>query len=222
MRRKYQLAACGLIVPFAILTLAMTAVPASARSSVTGGELVEKTVTYDVRADIDGHSILSISGNSAKWHHLDFAAPGRLGGENEPTIINGAKWFPVWPHPGENRDCHCSSNTFKNVMPPLPSAAVLTFVQAVSCRDSCSVSYDDGTLVIDFNDDPSPSDAWYEVKVTLETGPSPILATADIGRLSSRTAAAVPAEPGSTRSPAGHSPDRCFHATILIPGPCKQ
>jgi hypothetical protein len=52
-------------------------------------------------------------------------------------------------------------------VPKLPSNAVLTFVQAVSCRDSCSVTYRHGTLVIDFNDDPSGGDAWYEVKVTL-------------------------------------------------------
>ena len=159
----------GLIVPSAILTLALTTGPASALSTVPGGELTGHTVTYDVRADIDGHSELILSGNSAKWYHIDFAAPGRLGGKNEPTIINGTEWFPVWPQPGENRDCGCYSSTFNNVVPSLPGDAVLTSFQAVSCLDSCSATYDDGTLVIDFNDDPHPGDASYEVKVTLSS-----------------------------------------------------
>lgn len=166
MPERFQMAARGLMVPFAILMLALVAGPASARSTVpAGGEWIMHEVTYDVRADIDGHSELTLSGNSAKWHHTDYAAPGRSGAE--PTIINGTRWFPVWPHPGENRDCDCYSSTFENVVPKLPSNAVLTSVQAVSCRDSCSVTYHHGTLVIDFNDDPSGGDAWYEVKVTL-------------------------------------------------------
>jgi len=151
------------------LMLGLAAGPASARSTVpAGGERIMHEFTYDVRADIDGHSQLTLSGNSARWYHTDFAAPGRLKGKDEPTTINGTSWFPVWPQPGENRDCDCYSSTFENVVPKIPSNAVLTF-KAVSCRDSCSATYHDGALVIDFNDDPSGGDAWYEVKVTLDT-----------------------------------------------------
>jgi len=124
-------------------------------------------LTWVVRADIDGHSRLTLSGRSARWFHIKNAAPGRHNGKNEPTIINGTKWFPVWPHPGENRDCRCHSRAFDNVRPRVPLTAVAVFFKAVSCRDSCSVRYSDGALVIDFNDNPSPSDAWYEVKITL-------------------------------------------------------
>lgn len=126
--------------------------------------------TYDVRADIDGQSVLTLRGRTARWFHIDYAAPGRHNGQNNPTIINGTKWFPRWPQPGQNYFCRCYSSTFRKVTPRVPRNAVSVFVQAVSCRDSCSVRYsDDGTLVIDFNDNPSPSDAWYEVKVILTT-----------------------------------------------------
>lgn len=127
------------------------------------------SVTYVVQADIDGHSQLTISGRSARWFHIDFAAPGRHNGQNNPTIINGIKWFPGWPQPGENRDCHCHSSTFRNVRPRVPLQADGFSVEAVSCRDSCSASYSDGVLVIDFNDDPSASDAWYTVRITLHS-----------------------------------------------------
>jgi hypothetical protein len=187
MRRRFQLVR-GLLSAAAMAGLALAAGPAYAQVPVSGGAphgltapirlLASATVgqsavhrrdmvTYVVRADIDGHSILTLSGKYARWFHLDFAAPGRHSGKNEPTIINGTKWFPTWPQPGENRDCHCFSSTFTNVMPRVPKKAVVVSFKAVSCRDFCSIRYSHGALVIDFNDDPSSSDAWYVVKVTL-------------------------------------------------------
>jgi hypothetical protein len=142
-----------------------SAAPAVAARSPSHG-----VFTYVVRADIDGHSVLTLRGRTARWHHLDFAAPGTHNGQNNPTIINGTKWFPRWPQPGQNYFCDCYSSTFRKVTPRVPRDARSVSVQAVSCRDTCSVTYsDNGTLVIDFNDDPSPSDAWYEVKIVLTT-----------------------------------------------------
>ena len=77
-------------------------------------------VSYDVRADIDGHSRLILTGGTARWHHIAFAAPGVHAGQNNPTVINGTSWFPVWPHPGENTDCNCNSSTFTGLTPPVP------------------------------------------------------------------------------------------------------
>jgi hypothetical protein len=180
----------GLLAPVVMVGVALTGGPALAQSPVSGsappgpaapmrvlapavggqsssGRDQEK-VTYVVSADIDGHSILTLQGKTARWFHLDFAAPGRHGGKNLPTIINGANWFPKWPQPGENRDCHCHSSTFRHVTPPVPQNDVThSSFQAVSCRDTCSASYSNGALVIDFNDDPSPSDAEYTVKIIL-------------------------------------------------------
>ena len=45
------------------------------------------TVTLDVSAYIDGRDDLIIQGNTLQWNHFDFAAPGRLDGVNDPTII---------------------------------------------------------------------------------------------------------------------------------------
>jgi hypothetical protein len=177
----------GLLAPAVMAVLALTAGPALAQSPVSGsaqpGQAApirvlasavvgqsspgrdQEKLTYVVSADIDGHSILSLWNSSARWFHLDYAAPGRLGGKNLPTIISGKKWFPKWPSPGENRFCQCYSSTFSHVMPPIPNDVTHFSFTAVSCRDSCSGNYTDGLLVIDFNDDPSAGDAEYTVKI---------------------------------------------------------
>jgi hypothetical protein len=189
MRGAFQMMVRGLLTVVVMIGLALTAGPAYAQSRVSGGlrsglaapirvqasaiagqsplDHHEVTATYVVKADIDGHSILTLWGRSARWFHISYAAPGRHNGMNDPTIINGMKWFPTWPHPGENYNCHCHSSTFRNVMPPVPKMANSFFFEAVSCRDTCSGKYSDGVLVIDFNDNPSPGDAWYTVKITL-------------------------------------------------------
>jgi hypothetical protein len=164
---RVQMVARGLLLVVATLAgAAFTAGPAYAQSPASGGAR-HASVTYDVRADIDGHSKLTLWAGSAQWHHFDYAAPGRENGKNDPTIINGVKWFPTWPHAGENRDCDCYSNKFRKVTPRVPKNGIIFSFQEVSCRDSCSATFSKGALVIDFNDDPSLGDAWYEVKITL-------------------------------------------------------
>jgi hypothetical protein len=175
------------LAPVVMAGLALTAGPAYAQSPVSGGvphglaapsrvlapavvgqsPRVRHRVTYRVRADIDGHSRLTLSGKSARWFHIRYAAPGRHNGKHNPTVINGTKWFPRWPHPGANYNCRCHSSTFKKVVPRVPLKAVGFSFKAVNCRDTCSARYANGALVIDFNDNPSPSDVWYKVKVTL-------------------------------------------------------
>jgi eukaryotic-like serine/threonine-protein kinase len=158
--------------------LALTAGPAhaqyplssSARDSAQASQSAphhSARVTYLVRADIDGHSKLTLRRRTARWYQIEFAAPGRHNGKNKPTVINHAKWYPAWPHAGENRDCLCHSSTFRRVMPRVPEKAVISSFKKLSCRDSCSATFSNGALVIDFNDDPSNSDAWYKVKVTI-------------------------------------------------------
>jgi hypothetical protein len=175
MNRTHAMAR-GLTVIAALIAGTLTAGAAHASPQAAGGtrhapagtgRALTQVATYDVRADIDGHSLLTLTSDTARWYQIAFAAPGVHNGQNNPTIINGIQWFPIWPHPGENRDCHCHSSTFTGLTPPVPMDALATYVVKVSCRDSCSATYSDGTLVLDFNDDPSGSDAWYEIKVTL-------------------------------------------------------
>lgn len=126
------------------------------------------TATFTVQADIDGVSQLILTGKTARWFQIDDAAPGVHNGQNNPTIINGVQWFPKWPKPGENRNCHCYSSTYTNLQPRVPAVATGVFVKAVTCRDICSASYSDGRVVITFNDNRTGSDAWYTVLVTLQ------------------------------------------------------
>lgn len=54
-----------------------------------------------VQAWVDGRSQLVLQGDTARWHHFDYAAPGRLGFANAPTTIDGVDWST----PASARSC---------------------------------------------------------------------------------------------------------------------
>jgi hypothetical protein len=49
-----------------------------------------------VKAEIDGRSRLVFQGNTVRWEHYDFGLPGLWGPEEDPTVINGVEWLPLW------------------------------------------------------------------------------------------------------------------------------
>jgi eukaryotic-like serine/threonine-protein kinase len=180
--RRFQVVAGLLLAPAMMASLALTAGPAHAQYPVSSGARDvahagqpaphhRAKVTYFVRADIDGHSKLTLAGRTARWYHIAYAAPGTHNGKHKPTVINHAKWYPTWPHAGQNYNCYCYSSSFKKVNPSVPAKAVISSFKKVACRDSCSARFSHGALIIDFNDDPSGSDAWYKVRVTLTFKP---------------------------------------------------
>ena len=100
------------------------------------------TVVYNVRAFIDGRSRLTLNDDTARWRHLDNAAPGRWGcPPGRPTIINTVEWFPEWPDAPdcENRNCNCFSDVHEGVTVlrnETPRDVTLT---PIECRSSCSI-----------------------------------------------------------------------------------
>ncbi len=127
-----------------------------------------------VSAYIDGRSRLILQRDTVHWHHLDFAAPGRLDFVNEPTFLNGEAWFPTWPDVpnAENRDCNCDSSTFKGT-PPLaakPQAVELSVVQA---RNTVFIvqhpdQSNNHTLIVEFDDNPPGGADWYRIALTYD------------------------------------------------------
>ena len=123
-----------------------------------------RRVVLTISADIDGRSVLTITGRDAVWHHLTQAAPGRHFDSASPTKIGKASWLPSWPAKGENRDCGCNSSVFHGVSPPLPKAGPIEF-KAVNCRELCSAVAGGGKAVITLDDDRSFSSAPYVVQL---------------------------------------------------------
>jgi hypothetical protein len=127
-----------------------------------------------VQAYVDGRSQLILQGDTAQWHHFDYAAPGREGFINLPTTINGTDWYPQWPDipDAENRFCNCYSDVYTGVDPPVPQTDVvvsLTLVQAlgpVSIVQAPSLA-NDYTLVVQFNDYAPPGAHWYIVDINI-------------------------------------------------------
>ena len=130
------------------------------------------SVTYTVRAYVDGRSQLILQGNTAQWYHLDFAAPGRHEFVNEPTYINGAAWYPTWPDvpDAENRDCHCYSSVYTGLNPPLPAVYTEGNIDASRIRGTLTVlesphAANGYRLVIELDDNAWGGPAWYEITI---------------------------------------------------------
>jgi hypothetical protein len=128
-----------------------------------------------IEALIDGRSQLILQDNTAQWYHLDYAAPGRHEFRNEPTVINGVEWFPIWPDipDEENRDCNCYSDVFTGLYPSLPSEDFNVKLKPVRSRSETRIiqeptSGNDYALIIEFDDNsPGGSDS-YIVEIELE------------------------------------------------------
>jgi choice-of-anchor C domain-containing protein len=150
------------------------------------GAQLPSEITIAIVADIDGRSQLVLHGNTAQWHHFDFAAPGRQEGTNFPTTINNIDWHPIWPDipDAENRFCGCLSDVLSGVTPTLPTQPTDVSLQILSVvRDD--PQYPAGTVaivqfptlnnnfttIVEFDDNGPPGSAFYDVRVRF-TAPS--------------------------------------------------
>jgi hypothetical protein len=126
-----------------------------------------------VSALIDGRSIITIQKNRLWWHHLDWAAPGREGERNLPTIVNGKKWFPTWPTKW-GKDVRCGGCTSSSLdlssigihLGEFPVLDGITVVKARSSRASIKTfpSATNGYLTeVELDDNPIFSADLYEV-----------------------------------------------------------
>jgi hypothetical protein len=84
---------------------------------IGGGGLAAFDFSTDltIKALVDGRSRILVQNNELWWHHLDYAAPGRWGGANEPTSVGVLPdllpWQPDWPFgSGEGGFCDCVSS----------------------------------------------------------------------------------------------------------------
>jgi RNA polymerase sigma factor (sigma-70 family) len=131
-------------------------------------------VTVTVRALIDGHDHLILKGATAQWRHFEFAAPGRIGGRNEATIINGISWTPQWDDSDMDNEVRVDksmSDRFEQIRPPIPSAPMTVSIQKVRCRGDATIAQqlsagNDFTTIVDFDDNNIAGAAWYQVTLT--------------------------------------------------------
>lgn len=148
------------------------------------------TIRIDIEAMIDGRDLLIIRGNTLQWHHLGWAAVGRYGGLNEPTIISTkiddvvqmdrVNWFPEWPEepPAEIR-YEAFSSVFTELVPSLPATDMIIDVtwmplQARGMTSLEKILNEDNsyTLFVEFYDNPSAY-AWYKGQIKIDVIPEP-------------------------------------------------
>ncbi len=146
---------------------------------VLGCSLAASAFTIEIAAFIDGRDQLILQGNTAQWHHFDYAAVGRWGGANYPTIINGVEWIPTWPQPVPNEiRFEAYSDIFTGVTPALPLAEVPIILTASNRGPTTIVEYPTAAngykLIIEFDDNINygqPYATWYYA--TVEVVPLP-------------------------------------------------
>lgn len=133
--------------------------------------------TIEIQAQIDGRDRLILKGNTAQWHHLDFAAVGRENGGNAPTLIGGMIrdtdtaifWLPTWPAPppAEIR-FEARSSVLQGLQPPLPADEARWQVKKVFGRGHVTIveqpthanSY---ALTVEFDDNRFGGSAFYGI-----------------------------------------------------------
>jgi len=112
-----------------------------------------------VEVVIDGRSRLLIQGDTVRWHHLDWAVPGRRDGRNEPTTIDGKPWHPAWPdYDGwRNAFAICTSTRYRGLEPALPRGPIEVQTGLVRGRGAARVidepcADNDWTLAVELDD----------------------------------------------------------------------
>lgn len=79
------------------LIKAVAAAPDAVSSHASVNEII-------IEALIDDVSEIWLTSEGIHWEHITrYAKPGLHDGRNEPTLINGKEWFPVWGQPEKER-----------------------------------------------------------------------------------------------------------------------
>jgi hypothetical protein len=163
----------------ALVASVATSQPATGPSAAGGAsspasQPAAAPVTVTVRALIDGHDHLILKGSTAQWRHFEFAAPGRIGGRNEATIINGISWTPQWEDSDMDKEVRVDksvSDRFEQVQPLIPGAPMTVSLQKIRCRGEATIAQqpsadNDFTTIVDFDDNVAGGAAWYQVTLT--------------------------------------------------------
>lgn len=163
-----------LLAPACLLLFLCEAAPARA-----------EIITFEIEALIDGRDLLIIHRDTLQWHHLDFAAVGRFGGRDDPTVISSSLdgvpqmdrfgWIPTWPlPPPDDIRFEAFSSVFQGLMPALPAEDVMVTLTPLRARSVLRIlelpsALNDYTLVLDFDDNGPLGPDLYIARVTIET-----------------------------------------------------
>jgi len=122
--------------------------------------------SLEIQAQIDGRDQLILKGNTAQWHHFDFAAVGRERGSDAPTLIGGIKsstdtsilWLPVWPSPPPDEiRSEALSSVLQGLRPSIPSNGAPWQVERIFGRGAVTIVEQPTpanafTLIVEFDD----------------------------------------------------------------------
>ncbi len=124
-----------------------------------------------IEALVDDVSEIWLTSEGIYWKHITkFAKPGRHYGRNEPTLVNGKEWFPIWGMPKKERGIDTSK------LYQLPVGA-LNFKAELSAvgkfrnakgieRGSIGLRREKDAVVVTINDAlPLGGSRWYRIRL---------------------------------------------------------
>jgi hypothetical protein len=144
------------------------------------GRRMDHARVLRVQVTVDGRSRLIFQDETVRWLHLEYAAPGRHDEDNQPTLIDGVPWEPVWPdRNGRQNTWQCVlSSVYRGIQPPLPRAPLNVGVAVQDGRGGVYVidtpcEHNDYTLIVEIHDADGGADR-YDLELCLEpVGPEP-------------------------------------------------
>ena len=92
--------------------------------------------------------------------------------------MNQVEWYPVWPQEAIGPDVEAYSAVYSGLTPPLPADGLPVTLTVITARGAVSVieqpsASNNYTFVLEFNDVPIGSAAWYEVQLDIPEVPVP-------------------------------------------------
>ncbi len=161
-----------------LMVIALTCSNASADGSAQSPASADRSI--GVHAHIDGRDHLILIGQTAQWHHFDFAAVGRHAGRNLPTFIGGLpgspypvfEWIPEWPLPPPNQiRFEALSSIFNGLAPSVPSDGVAWRIEKTLGRGTVRIVEqptvtNSFALIVEFDDNAYGGSTDYEIVIS--------------------------------------------------------
>ena len=119
-----------------------------------------------IEALIDGNSELRVKRTGFYWLNAENSKPGKHGGGNQPTYVNGKPWHPVWGIPKKETG-HDKSSQHSMTLDPDNLEFVLLAVTAIrggngiDKRDEIKLTRVGGEISI-FIPDTQSGACWYK------------------------------------------------------------
>ncbi len=148
----------------ALASLALMTGCASSQSAISNSRI-------RVRSFVDGCDVIKVRGDQVWYVHKAYELPGRWQGCNEPTLVNGEKWYPQWDGTVSDRFVIADKDNALPIEKEF-TAETLKVTSNTVLGDLIGVQYpsaeNDYTFSVTLDDRGAEGASWYELGLDWE------------------------------------------------------